>query len=210
MDISKIKAVIFDCDGVLFDTAAANKKYYNEILVYFGRPEMNQEQFVNVHMMSVVNAIAYLFPDMDDLSPVFDYLKTVGYHKFIPYMRMEDDLVWLLTRIKESGFIRGIATNRTNTMERVLEEFKIKEYFEIVITAAHVQHPKPSPDQLNLIMNLLKLPAHQILFIGDSEYDLQAARTAGTRFVGFKNPALAADVNVSSMKELAGILKINE
>jgi len=57
MDISKIKAVVFDCDGVMFDTAVANRKYYDEVLQAFGKSALNDEQFVNVHMMTVKGAI---------------------------------------------------------------------------------------------------------------------------------------------------------
>ncbi|MCK5350102.1 MAG: HAD hydrolase-like protein, partial [Desulfobacula sp.] len=92
MDILKIKAVVFDCDGVMFDTAVANKKYYDEVLQAFGKPLLNEEQFINVHMMTVAEAIDYLFPEINDLSSVYDRLKQIGYQKFIKYMVMEEGL----------------------------------------------------------------------------------------------------------------------
>ena len=70
MDILKIKAVVFDCDGVMFDTALANRKYYDEVLAAFNKPVLNEEQFINVHMMTVKEAIEYLFPEIRDLSRV--------------------------------------------------------------------------------------------------------------------------------------------
>ena len=39
MDPSKIKAVVFDCDGVMFDTADANRRFYNEVLETFHKPK---------------------------------------------------------------------------------------------------------------------------------------------------------------------------
>lgn len=209
MEISKIKAVVFDCDGVMFDTAMANRKYYNEVLDTFGKPPLTEEQFVNIHMMTVKGAIAYLFPEMDDLSRVYDCLSNIGYHKFIQYMSMEEGLVELLISLKEKGFIRGIGTNRTNTMEKVLEDFDLEEYFEVVVTAATVKNPKPDPEQLLLIMEKFALTPEEILFVGDSDFDRQAAVNAKTGFAAFKNPALEADFNVESMAEIARILKIN-
>ena len=47
--ISGIRAVAFDCDGVMFDTARANRAYYNRVLAHFGRPPMNEEQFLYTH-----------------------------------------------------------------------------------------------------------------------------------------------------------------
>ncbi len=209
MDISKIKAVIFDCDGVMFDTALANRRYYDEVLALFGKPALNQEQFVNVHMMTVKGAIEYLFPEKDDVLDVFESLKNIGYHKFIKYMMMEKGLKELLVGLKENGFIRGIGTNRTNTMEKVLVDFDLEAFFEIVVTAAHVKKPKPAPDQLILIMDKLNLEPAQILFVGDSDFDCQAAKNASVGFVAFKNSDLKADFNVDSMDEIARILQIN-
>lgn len=209
MDILNIKAVVFDCDGVMFDTALANRKYYDEVLAAFNKPALNEEQFVNVHMMTVKEAIAYLFPETRDLSRVYERLGHIGYHKFIGYMAMEAGLRELLTGLKARGYIRGIATNRTNTMEKVLEDFHLKNEFEIVVTAATVKHPKPDPEQLLLIMDKCRLTPREILFIGDSEYDRQAADAAGVWFAAFKNQGLTAHVNVVSMDEIAGILQIN-
>lgn len=209
MDILKIKAVVFDCDGVMFDTALANRKYYDEVLTFFQKPVLDEEQFINIHMMTVKGAIEYLFPEIEDLSSVYECLSHIGYHKFIDYMVMEEGLQELLVGLKKKGFIRGIATNRTNTMEKVLEDFHLQDCFEVVVTAATVKHPKPDPEQLLLIMKKYRLKPDEILFVGDSEYDRQAAVSAKVRFVAFKNPGLKADVNVSSMNEIAGILQID-
>lgn len=210
MDIFNIKAVVFDCDGVMFDTALANRKFYNEVLQVFGKPELNEEQFNNIHMMTITGAIEYLFPDMDDLSIVYDNLKNIGYKKFIKHMSMEKGLKEFLIKLKDNGYIRGVATNRTNTMEKVLKDFYLEDYFEVVVTAAKVEKPKPDPEQLLLIMAKFELKPDEILFIGDSDYDRQAAVSAKVRFAAFKNPELKADFNVDSMDEVARILQINQ
>ena len=43
---SIFEAVIFDCDGVMFDTTEANMAYYNHILKHFGKPSMTPEQYL--------------------------------------------------------------------------------------------------------------------------------------------------------------------
>ncbi|MCG8566598.1 MAG: HAD family hydrolase [Desulfobacterales bacterium] len=210
MDISSIKAVVFDCDGVLFDTALSNRKFYDAILDAFGKPPLSQEQFINVHMMTVKGAVEYLFPELDSHRPVYEKIKEIGYGTFTPYMQMEEGLRELLTALKDGGYIRGIATNRTNTMEDVLEEFHLSQEFDIVMTAAKVEKPKPDPEQLLKIMDEFKLEAEEILFIGDSLYDEQAARNAGTRFVAFKSPDLSADAHAESMFKVQSLLNLNE
>ena len=210
MDISSIKAVVFDCDGVLFDTALANRKFYDAILDGFGRPPLNDEQFVNVHMMTVKGAVEYLFEDLEDKSVVYEKIKSIGYDTFTPYMQMEAGLRELLKSLKDHGYIRGIATNRTNTMEKVLDEFDLTDDFDIVMTAAKVEKPKPDPEQLLKIMDRYALAGKEILFLGDSLFDEQAAHSAGTCFGAFKSPELNADVHFQAMSGVQDLLNINE
>jgi HAD superfamily hydrolase (TIGR01509 family) len=210
MDISTIKAVVFDCDGVMFDTALANRKFYDEVLAKFDKPPLTDVQFVNVHMMTVGEAIQYLFPEKENHKAVFSCLKQIGYAKFIPFMKMEEGLVRLLERLKEKGFIRAIATNRTNTMEQVLQDNDLESYFEMVVTSADVEKPKPDPEQLIKIMAAFQLSPTEVLFIGDSEYDQRAAQSAGTWFAAFKQPKLTADIHVTAMADILGILQTKE
>lgn len=51
MQIDNIKAVIFDCDGVLFNTIKANETYYNMVLSHMKKPLLNKEQLKKVHML---------------------------------------------------------------------------------------------------------------------------------------------------------------
>ncbi|MCK5101128.1 MAG: HAD family hydrolase [Desulfobacteraceae bacterium] len=209
MNLKNIKAVIFDCDGVMFDTAEANKKFYNELLEHFHKPALTEEQFTKVHMFTVTAALEYIFPEMESLDEVYNVLKNIGYSKFIKYMRMETGLIELLTLLKNNGYIRGVATNRTNTMEKVLNDNGIADEFDIVVTAADVESPKPAPDQLIRIMDHFKIKGNEILFIGDSEYDQLAASNAGTLFAAFKNQSLKADFQLDHMKQIGEILGIN-
>ncbi|WDP93395.1 MAG: HAD hydrolase-like protein [Desulfobacter sp.] len=210
MDISKIRAVVFDCDGVMFDTALSNRKFYDAILAEFGKTSLTEEQFINVHMMTVKAAIEYLFPEMGDLRPVYLKIKEIGYAKFIPYMEMEQGLPELLADLKKAGLFRGVATNRTNTMEGVLAENNLTASFEMVVTAADVEHPKPAPDQLIKIMDAQGFDPKEILFVGDSTYDQNAAHSAGTWFAAFKSPKLDAHFHVGAMDEIADLLNIKE
>lgn len=208
LDIKQIKAVVFDCDGVLFDTAQANRMYYNTLLDHFGKPELNDEQFRLVHMFTVKEAIEYLFAEMESLDSVYLFMKQTGYFGFIKYMEPEAGLIELLDNLKSGGYIRCIATNRTNTMAEVLKMHDMEPYFELVVTAADVAAAKPAPDELNKIMEELHLMPEELLFIGDSEYDQRAADGAGTLFAAFKSPSLDAHFHVERMSDIGRVLSL--
>ncbi|HKL83846.1 MAG TPA: HAD family hydrolase [Desulfobacter sp.] len=210
MDTGVIKAVVFDCDGVMFDTALANRKFYSDVLAGFKKPPIDDEQFLNIHMMTVTAAVEYLFPEMGDHRPVYHMIKSIGYETVIPLMLMEPGLIELLDAIKQAGLLCGVATNRTNTMGRVLIEHKLRKSFDIVVTASDVANPKPCPDQLEKIMGTYSLLPRQIVFIGDSIYDKKAAESAGTWFISFKQPGLEAHAHAVSMDEVGELLKLSK
>ena len=188
-----IKVVVFDCDGVMFDSRKANTAYYNAILNHFGRKPMTPEQFDYVHMHTVYAAIFYLFDNDDDRKAALSYSATMSYAEFLKYMEMEPDLkpllTWLRPKIKTA-----VATNRSTTIGRVLTEHHINEYFDFVVSALDVQYPKPAPDMLLKIISHFNISPHQAVYVGDSSLDEEAAKSAGIPLIAYKNQNLSRTI----------------
>lgn len=199
------KVIAFDCDGVMFDTEAANRAYYNDILAHLGRPPMTAEQFAYCQMHTADAAIAYLFPDARDFAAAQAYRKKTGYGPYIRYMKMEPDLVALLQWCRPA-LKTAVATNRSDTMNRVLELHGLQEYFDLVVTALDVAKPKPDPEQLLRVIEHFRVRPGEVLYIGDSEVDAQAARGAGVVLAACRNPALDADYHIGRLGELKAIV----
>lgn len=202
-----VKVVAFDCDGVLFDTEQANRAYYSSILQHFGKPAVTDEQFTFVHMHTVLESLAYLFPDEKLLAAAHVFRKGVDYRQYFSYLTMEPHLISLLEKLRPQ-FKTAIATNRTDTMNRLLAEFNLDGYFDLVVTASDVERPKPHPDVLLKILNYFDLPPHQVLYVGDSPLDELAARAAAIPLVAYRNPELSADYHVNSLNEIEGLLEV--
>ncbi len=64
---SKIRCVIYDCDGVLFDSFEANTKLYNDLCAMVGRGPLKQEEMDYVHTHTVFEAIRFIFGGKDNL-----------------------------------------------------------------------------------------------------------------------------------------------
>lgn len=207
IDIRRVRAIAFDCDGVLFDSADANKAYYNRILDRFGKPPMTGEQFAYTHMHTARESLRYLFPDNGLLPGVLAFSKELTYMPFIRLMKIEPDLKPLMKRIKPC-YPTAIATNRTDTMGRVLETHGLEDQFDLVVTALDVENPKPEPDSLYRVANHFQIQPDELMYVGDSTVDEQAARAAGVIFVAYDNPSLYADIYISSLKEMLTIFKL--
>jgi HAD superfamily hydrolase (TIGR01549 family) len=205
--MKNVKLVAFDCDGVMFDTEAANRLYYSNILQHFRRPAVTDEQFTFVHMHTVSESIAYLFPDDKDLAAAHAYRQSMDYRQYFKYLRVEPHLVGLLEKLRPQ-LKTAIATNRTDTMDKLLAEFKLDGYFDLVVTSSDVKQPKPQPDVLYKILNHFDLAPHQALYVGDSQLDELAARAASIPLVAYRNRSLSSDYHIDTLKELEVLLKL--
>jgi len=201
------KVVAFDCDGVLFDTEQANWAYYNHILRHFEKPEMTPEQFAYAHQHTLNESIAYLFNDEERIAAVYDYRETMDYGAFLQLLKVEPYLVQLLTKIRPK-LKTAIATNRSDTMNRLLTEFELSDYFDLVVTSFDIRHPKPHPDSLFKILDYFDIESHQALYIGDSQVDAEAAGAAKIPFVAFRNETLPTEYHIENLKQLEEILEV--
>ena len=206
MLMKNIKVVAFDCDGVMFDTVKANTAYYNSVLRHFNRPDMTPEQFAYSYMHTADDAMAYLFDNEKMLEAAQTYRKSMSYLPFLKYMEIEPYLKPLLEKLKPK-YRTAVATNRTDTMKRVIIEHTLDGCFDIVVTALDVKRPKPHPDQLLKILEHFQIEPQQAIYIGDSELDAIAAKSAGIPIIAYNNSSIAADFHIKSLKEIEDILK---
>jgi len=197
-----VSLVIFDCDGVMFDSKEANRAYYNHILARFGHPPMDDEELHFVHIHHVADSVRHIFRRYpEDYPKAEEYRKGLDYAPFLKYMRMEPDLIEFL-RFLRPARQTAISTNRSTTMSEVLRIFGLAGYFDIVVTAQDVSRAKPDPEALHVILDELGRRVDESVYIGDSEIDLAHTAAVGMRMIAFKNPTLAADFHVSSFMEI--------
>jgi len=206
MPINHIAVVAFDCDGVMFDSADANIAYYNQILDHLGRSAMTVAQEAFSHSHTVAESLAHLLAEVPHLLPQAEaYRKRTGYLPFIRHMRMEPHLRATLTRLR-NRCKTAIATNRTDTMNRVLEEHGLTDDFDLVVSAADVTHPKPHPEQLFTIIDHFGVRPEAVCFIGDSDLDQQAADAAGVPFIAFGNHDLQAAAHIDRLDRVIDLI----
>ncbi|MBI9085565.1 MAG: HAD-IA family hydrolase [Desulfobacterales bacterium] len=204
--MQRITAVVFDCDGVMFDTRASNAAYYNTILAHFDGPVLTDDQFAFVHMHTVDESLAHLFADAKTLAQAQAYRRQVSYLPFLDRMEMEPDLTALLAWLRPT-YRTAIATNRTDTMNRVLAVHGLTDVFDLVVCASDVPRPKPFPDCLQRVCDVFSLGPEQAIYIGDSKLDEMAAHAAGMPFVAYADPSLDADFHIDHLCQVREILE---
>lgn len=205
--MANFQTVIFDCDGVMFDTENVNRAYYNTLLGRFGMPDLTGEQFRNVHMFTVAEALLYLFDGKVDMDAVRKAASEISYDTLVPHMRMDPFLMPVLQKIKPACFT-AICTNRSTTMPLVMRHFGLSPWFDMVVTSLDVAHAKPHPESLLKIMDAAAAPPESAVYLGDSSYDQEAAEAAGIPFIACNNRALTAIHHLDGLERLPEILGV--
>lgn len=183
------KAVIYDCDGVMFDSFEANFAFYRQVMERFGMPELDRgdaETMRILHTYSNKDVLNHLFAGIDRMDEVRAFSAGIDYRKLFPLMVMENGLRETLESLKGRGVELAVCTNRASSMEMLLESFGLASYFSCVMTAARVAHPKPHPEPLLKVLEQYGLHPDEALFVGDSEVDRQAAEAAGVPFIAYR------------------------
>jgi len=204
----KIRGVIYDCDGVLFDSIEANMRLYNDLCFTVGRSPLREEEIRYVHSHTVYEALQFIFgEEKDQEKRAMEILKQTDWRKYLVYLKMEPYLLQTLNLLKAEGILRAINTNRTTSMKYVVETFGLQAFFERVVTALDVKNPKPHPESIEKIIRELNLDKEETVFVGDSEVDQKTAHSAGIRFVAYKNREIADEVLIEDHLALLNLLQ---
>jgi len=184
--MNRIEAVIFDCDGVMFESRQANLAYYNRILEQFSYPRVEVAQKERAQLCYTASSPVVLATllQQKDVVPALSFAATLDDRDLVSKMEIKSNLTTLLDHL-DGHYPLAIATNRGNSILSVLEYFKLRNYFSVVTTSHDVEHPKPAPDMLLLAVEQLNIKPENCLFIGDSELDKVAAAEAHIRFAGY-------------------------
>ena len=203
----KLKCVIYDCDGVLFDSFEANTRLYNDLCAMVGRVPLREKEMQYVHTHTVYEAIHFLFGRENDLEKkALESMKQVDLRNYIVYLKMEPHLFQALEKLKEKGISRVINTNRTTSMKHIMERFNLWPYFDMVVTALDVENPKPHPESIEKIIAALRLKKEEVVFVGDSDVDQQTAESSGVIFIAYKNKEIANDLLIEDHLDLLSLI----
>jgi HAD superfamily hydrolase (TIGR01509 family) len=203
----KLKGVIYDCDGVLFDSIEANMRLYNDLCSAVGRTPLKEEEIKYVHSHTVYEALHFIFGQENGLEKrASESLKQIDWREYIVYLKMEPYLLQILNLLKATGILRAINTNRTTSMKHIMERFHLWPFFDMVVTALDVKNPKPHPESIEKIIQKFNLNKEEAVFIGDSEVDQQTAKSSGIKFIAYKNREISNDAFIESHLGLLNFL----
>lgn len=202
-----LAGLIYDCDGVMVDSAEGNRHLYNLVLARLGLPPMTREQEKFAFQATFEQAMLHMVPESQHdqieaaVKGAFDYDRDI-----IPKIRLMPGYRDFVVKAHERGLRQAIDTNRTDFgIDRIIAGFELPPCFEPVITSSNTA-PKPAPEGVLKIASAWGCPPCRMLYIGDSPDDRLAAKGGGAIFCAFGKNDLEGDIKFASWHELESFL----
>jgi len=175
----RVRALLFDLDGTLIDTVALILSSFRHATnAVLGAPLPDDVLMRNVGVPLAVQMREFAPEHADELLRVYREHNS----------RIHDDMVAeypgthaALEELARRGYPMGVVTSKGTAMaRRGLDGFGLGRFFEVVVTSDDVDIYKPDPYPLLHAGNLIGVPAHECLYLGDSPHDMSAAIAAGS------------------------------
>ena len=182
-----VKAVMIDLDGTLLDTIPDLAAAANGMLTELGMPVLSESTFRNYVGKGIANLIERTLTNSMDgkpdpalferAVPVYErtYREANGKHTTM-YPGVKEGLDLL----RAQGYPLACVTNKSERFTLPLLDYvKLSGYFVSVVAGDTLPQKKPDPEPLWHACKQMNVEPHEMLMIGDSLNDAQAARAAG-------------------------------
>jgi beta-phosphoglucomutase len=196
MERNNLKAVIFDLDGVITDSAKYHYLAWKELADELGIPfdEEYNEKLKGVSRMEsldliLANGRGRVWSEEEKVRMAEK--KNDNYKELIKQITPADLLPGIeefLRELRDNGIRIALASVSKNA-PFILHQLELEEYFDYVADAAKVEHAKPFPDIFLAGMNAFGLRPEECVGIEDARTGIEAIHRAGMKAVGVGTPS---------------------
>ncbi|WP_263576684.1 HAD family hydrolase [Acinetobacter pseudolwoffii] len=178
-----MKAVLFDLDGTLIDTAADFIRIIQQICREEGRALVEPE-LIRTQVSEGARAMVKLvYPEMQLEDPVFLQHRQRFLDRYGADIAVDTDLFDgmypLLEQLEAQDIPWGIVTNKPRWLsEALLKALNLSERCAVLVCPEDVTRTKPDPEPMYLAAKQLNLAAEDCIYIGDHPRDIDAGRHA--------------------------------
>jgi beta-phosphoglucomutase len=205
--MNKIKAILFDMDGVLIDAKDWHYEALNRALSLFGMDISRYDHLVTydglptarkLQMLSLERGLSPMLHSFIDsikqqytMEIIYANCKPIFYHEYA------------LSRLKKEGYRLVVCSNSVKpTINLMMERSNLKKYLDFCMSAQDVKVPKPDPEIYSVSISRLGLKPQECLILEDNENGIKAAIDSGAHLMKISS---VEDVNYQQI-----INKINK
>lgn len=175
VDSPRYKAILFDLDGTLLDSVPiiieASQIVFDKMGLDFDEGEIRKLIGIPLKEQSRIIAGQRALEFVDTYREVY---------RSLPDSPLFPEAINTLKCLKENGYRLALVTSKIKkSVIRTIEKQQIADYFECIVTADDVAKPKPHPEPVLKALQLMEIQPDQVLFVGDSIFDIKCGHAAG-------------------------------
>lgn len=201
--MSKIKAVIFDMDGVLIEAKDWHYEALNKALQLFGMEISRYDHLVTYDGLPTKKKLEMLTRErglpkglhtfINDMKQ--QYTMEIVYAQCKPRFYHE----YALSKLKSEGYNMAVCSNSIrNTIEVMMQKASLEQYLDFYISNQDVKNGKPDPEMYIKAIQKLGLNPKECMIVEDNENGIKAARASGANVMVVDS---VEDVNYENIKK---------
>lgn len=201
--MNKVKAVIFDMDGVLIDAKEWHYEALNRALGLFGYEISRYDHLVTYDGLPTAKKLEMISKEKG---------MPVKLHKFINDLKQQytvDKIFtdchplfvheYALAKLKQENYAIAVASNSIrHTIELMMEKSALMQYLDFFLSNQDVSKPKPDPEIYLTAIERLGLKPSECMVVEDNHNGIQAAKSAGAHVM---EVTTVYDVNYENIKK---------
>jgi beta-phosphoglucomutase len=197
----KIKAILFDMDGVLIEAKEWHYEALNRALKLFGMPISRFDHLTTFDGLPTLRKLELLTLERGlpkDLHIFINEMK----QKFtmeIVHTLCKPTFIheYALSNLKGKGYKIAVCSNSVrNTVETMMQRAALSGYLDFIMSNEDVRRGKPDPEMYARSMEHFALKPSECLIIEDNENGIKAARASGGHLLVVKE---VTEVNLSNI-----------
>jgi HAD superfamily hydrolase (TIGR01549 family) len=198
---NKIKAVIFDMDGVLIEAKDWHYEALNKALGLFGQSISRYDHLITFDGLPTVIKLDMLTLERGLPKKLHEFINELKQKYTIElvhqHCKPRFDHEYALSKLESQGYRIGCGSNSVRqSIEIMLQKSDLIKYMETVVSAQEVSEPKPSPEMYEKIISNFNLTPQECLIIEDNENGIKAAKASGAHVLIVKE---VDEVNIENI-----------
>jgi HAD superfamily hydrolase (TIGR01509 family) len=185
-----IRGVIFDIDGTLVDSNDEHAKAWVEALAEFGFQVRFEDvrRLIGMGSDKLLPELSGIEKESDEGKKMSDRRAEIFRSKYLPHLKALPGSEDLLALLAEKGKRIVVASSaQADELKVLLKIAGATKYIEDATSSSDAERSKPDPDIVEVALDGLKMGLDEVVMIGDTPYDIEAATRAGIRAIAFRS-----------------------
>ena len=191
------KAILFDLDGTLVETAPDLMSAHNHVMEKYG---FEKKPLSDIRYLAGRGAATMLMRSANSRNTktenkIDEKTQKEMTVEFIDFYSknickgsvINPGVIDYLKWCKDQKIHLAVCTNKMEHLTiKLLKEIKLYDYFDFIAGADTFNYIKPKPQHITSILEILNIPIENSIMIGDSETDAEASKAAKVKFILIK------------------------